>query len=49
MISHFLLMVVYALLVSVFFVALWRCDRREQWKLGFQLFLSMVVSGLAVA
>ena len=49
MISHFLLMVVYALLVSVFFAALWRRDRREQWKLGLQLFLGMVVGGLAVA
>lgn len=49
MFSHFLLMVVYALLVSVFFAVLWRRDRREQWKLGLQLFLGMVVGGLAVA
>ena len=47
--SHFLLMVVYTLLVSVFFTALWRRGRREQVKLFLQLFLGMVVGGLAVA
>ncbi|HZF12062.1 MAG TPA: hypothetical protein VFE33_25020 [Thermoanaerobaculia bacterium] len=47
--SHFLLMVVYALLVSLFFTALWRRERAEQVKLFLQLFLGMVVGGLAVA
>ncbi|HEV7514861.1 MAG TPA: hypothetical protein VGR07_01045 [Thermoanaerobaculia bacterium] len=47
--SHFLLMVVYALLVSAFFTALWRRERKEQVKLFLQLFLGMVVGGLAVA
>ena len=49
MISHFYLMVLYALIVSVFFTALWRRDRKEQWKLFLQLFLGRVVGGLAVA
>jgi Ni/Fe-hydrogenase subunit HybB-like protein len=47
--SHFLLMVVYALLVSLFFTALWRRERKEQVVLFLQLFLGMVVGGLAVA
>jgi hypothetical protein len=47
--SHFLLMVVYALLVSVFFTALWRRERPEQVKLFLQLFLGMVGGGLLVA
>lgn len=49
MLSHFFLMVVYALLVSVFFAVLWRRERREQVKLGLQLFVGMVVGGLLVA
>jgi Ni/Fe-hydrogenase subunit HybB-like protein len=48
-VSHFLLMVVYALLVSLFFTALWRRERKEQVTLFLQLFLGMVVGGLAVA
>jgi cytochrome bd-type quinol oxidase subunit 2 len=47
--SHFFLMVVYALLVAVFFTALWRRERREQVKLFLQLFLGMVGGGLLVA
>lgn len=47
--SHFLLMVVYALLLSVFFSALWRRQRREQVVLFLQLFLGMVGGGLLVA
>jgi hypothetical protein len=47
--SHFFLMVVYALLVSVFFTALWRRGRRPQVTLFLQLFLGMVVGGLVVA
>jgi len=47
--SHFLLMVLYALLVSVFFTALWRRERPAQVKLFLQLFLGMVAGGLLVA
>lgn len=49
MISHFFLMVVYALLVSVFFTVLWRRGRRSQMVLFLQLFLGMVGGGLIVA
>lgn len=49
MLSHFLLMVLYALLVSVFFALLWRRGRREQVKLFCQIFLGMVGGGLLVA
>ena len=47
--SHFFLMVVYALLVSLFFTLLWRRERKEQIKLFLQLFLGMVGGGLLVA
>lgn len=47
--SHFFLMVVYALIVSLFFMLLWRRDRKEQIKLFLQLFLGMVGGGLLVA
>jgi cytochrome bd-type quinol oxidase subunit 2 len=46
--SHFLLMVAYALIVSLFFALLWRRGRREQTRLFLQLFLGMVVGGLAL-
>lgn len=49
MLSHFLLMVLYALLVSVFFTLLWRRERKDQVKLFLQLFLGMVGGGLLVA
>ena len=49
MLSHFFLMVVYALLVSLFFTALWRRNRREQIILFLQLFVGMVGGGLLVA
>ena len=49
MVSHFLLMVLYALLVSLFFALLWRRGRREQIKLFFQIFVGMVGGGLLVA
>jgi hypothetical protein len=48
-VSHFLLMVVYALLVSVFLAVLWRRDLRGQVRLFLQLFLSMVGGGLLLA
>jgi hypothetical protein len=47
--SHFLLMVLYALLLSVFFAALWRRRRRDQVVLFLQLFLGLVGGGLLVA
>jgi cytochrome bd-type quinol oxidase subunit 2 len=49
MLSHFLLMVVYAFVVSLFFTLLWRRGRREQVSLFLQLFLGMVGGGLLVA
>jgi uncharacterized membrane protein YfcA len=49
MLSHFLLMVLYALVVSLFFTLLWRRERREQIRLFLQLFLGMVGGGLLVA
>jgi hypothetical protein len=48
-VSHFFLMVVYALLVSLFFTLLWRRELKEQVKLFLQLFLGMVGGGLLVA
>ena len=47
--SHFFLMVLYALIVSLFFTLLWRRERKEQIKLFLQLFLGMVGGGLLVA
>ena len=47
--SHFGLLVVYALLVSVFFALLWRRERKERLRMFAQVFLSMVGGGLVVA
>jgi hypothetical protein len=47
--SHFLLMVLYSALVSLFFAALWRRRLRDQVVLFLQLFLGMVGVGLALA
>lgn len=47
--SHFGLMVVYALMVSVFFALLWRQQRRQRIRMFAQVFLSMVGGGLLVA
>jgi cytochrome bd-type quinol oxidase subunit 2 len=49
MLSHFLLMVLYALIVSLFFTLLWRRDRKERIRLFLQIFLGMVGGGLLVA
>ena len=49
MLSHFLLMVLYALVVSLFFTLLWRRGRQEQIKLFLQIFFGMVGGGLLVA
>lgn len=47
-ISHLLLMIVYAFLVSAFFALLWRRASRARWKLFLQLFLGMMVGGIVV-
>ena len=47
--SHFLLMILYALLVSVFFALLWRRERAAQVRLFLQLFVGMVGGGLVIA
>jgi len=47
--SHFLLMSLYALLVSLFFATLARRRLNEQVKLFLQLFLGLVGGGLLVA
>lgn len=47
--DHFLIMTLYALLVSAFFALLWRHERRDQWKLFGVLMVSLVLGGLAVA
>ena len=47
--DHFLIMTIYAVLVSAFFALLWREDRRARWKLFGVLLAALVVGGLAVA
>jgi len=47
--SHFFLMVLYSLVVSLFFTLLWRRERKDQVRLFLQLFLGMVGGGLLVA
>jgi hypothetical protein len=47
--DHFLIMALYALLISLFFALLWRSERRERVALFFKLFLALVVGALAVA
>ena len=49
MMSHALLMVLYALLVSLFFATLWRRERKKQVRLFLQIFLTMVIGGIALA
>ena len=46
--SHLLLMTLYALLISVFFALLWRRDRGQQLRLFMQLFLGLMLGGLAI-
>jgi hypothetical protein len=41
-VSHFALMTLYALLIGVFFAALWRRERREQVKLFLQVFCGLM-------
>ena len=47
--DHFLIMGLYAFVVSAFFALLWRQDRRERWKLFGILIASLLLGGLAVA
>ena len=47
--SHFGLMVVYALIVSTFFALLWRHEKKQRIRMFAQVFLSMVGGGLVVA
>lgn len=47
--SHGLLMLLYALLVSLFFAILWKRDRRNQVKLFLQLLVGMVGGALLIA
>lgn len=47
--DHFLIMALYALLISVFFSLLWRSGARERVALFVKLFLALVVGALAVA
>ncbi len=48
-VDHFLLLVVYALLVSLFFTLLWRRERRERARLFLQLLLGLVGGALLLA
>ena len=48
-VDHFLIMAVYALLVSVFFTLLWRQGKRDRWRLFGLIFGSLVLGGLAIA
>lgn len=49
LVSHALLMILYATVVSLFFALLWRRDRRGQVKLFLQLFLGMVGGAFLLA
>lgn len=48
MTSHFLLMVLFALLVSIVFAFLMREAPREQWRFGALAFGGLVASGLVL-
>lgn len=48
-VDHFLIMVVYAVLVSAFFALLWRESARERRRLLGILLVALVGGGLAVA
>jgi uncharacterized membrane protein YfcA len=47
--DHFLILFLYALLVSSFFALLWREEKRARWRLFGILMASLVLGGLAVA
>ncbi len=48
-VDHFLIMALYAFLVSVFFAFVWRNDRRERLALFGKIFGALILGGLAVA
>ena len=48
-VDHFLIMTLYALLVSVFFALLWRTRGRDRAILFVKLFAALLLGGLAVA
>jgi hypothetical protein len=48
-VDHFLIMVLYALLVSSFFAMLWASDRPSRTRLFTKIFGALVLGGLAVA
>ena len=48
-VDHFLIMVLYALLLSVFLAVLWASDRPARLRLFAKIFGALVVGGLAVA
>jgi uncharacterized membrane protein YqjE len=48
-VDHFLIMTLYALLVSVFFSVLWAGDKAERIRLFAKIFAALVLGGLAVA
>ncbi|CAN5588422.1 MAG: hypothetical protein H0T05_01935 [Acidobacteria bacterium] len=48
MTSHFLLMVIFALLVSTVFAALLRDEPRQQVKTGARMFAAFVLAGLTL-
>ena len=47
--DHFLIMAVYALLVSAFFALLWRDEPRQRLRLFGILLAALLLGGLAVA
>lgn len=47
--DHFLIMAVYAILVSAFFGLLWRDERQDRLRLFGILLAALVLGGLAVA
>ncbi len=47
--DHFLIMTLYALLVSIFFSVLWGNERAERLRLFAKIFGALVLGGLAVA
>ncbi len=48
-VDHFLIMTIYALLVSIFFGTLWRNEPRDRVRLFVKIFLALMVGGLALA
>jgi hypothetical protein len=47
--DHFLIMTLYALLVSMFFSVLWANEKRARLRLFARIFGALVLGGLAVA